>query len=356
MPFVPDLAAHDAACARRAAGRRDRDDFRDAEPGKILHELRHGELTALRPAPHSPYYGTADATPLFLVAARRVRALDRRRATRSGELEPQARAALRLDRGARRPDGDGFVEYQHPKPDSRAGQPVLEGLLELDRPPRRHAWPTPPHALLRDPGVRLRRTDAHRPARRARSGATRRCARRLGAEPRACAPLRRSLLVEDGRLRARPGRRRPPVDYAHVEHGPPAVERDRRPDERATTVHRAADGDALFSGWGVRTHGRPGQPAYNPLEYHNGTVWPHDNSLIAAGLARYDRREESGRMTVARSARLRRSAAGFPRLRGIHRRRSRDCPWSTRPRFAAGVGRRHSAAAHQDADGTRARS
>ena len=78
------------------------DDFRDEEPGKIIHEQRFGEMTAFEERPHSPYYGAADTTPLFLVLARRIRALDRRFEL-VRELEPKARAALELDRQVRRP-------------------------------------------------------------------------------------------------------------------------------------------------------------------------------------------------------------------------------------------------------------
>jgi glycogen debranching enzyme len=67
------------------------------------------------------------------------------------------------------------------------------------------------------------------------------------------------------------------------------------PDERVDAVVEHLLGDAMFSGWGVRTLAA-GQPAYNPMEYHNGTVWPHDNAIIAAGLARYGRRDEAARI------------------------------------------------------------
>jgi glycogen debranching enzyme len=70
------------------------------------------------------------------------------------------------------------------------------------------------------------------------------------------------------------------------------------PDEHADAVAEHLLGDAMFSGWGVRTLAS-GQPAYNPMEYHNGTVWPHDNAIIAAGLARYGRRDEATRIACA---------------------------------------------------------
>ena len=90
-------------------------------------------------------------------------------------------------------------------------------------------------------------------------------------------------------------------------------------DSKADAVVDHIMGDRLFSGWGVRTLAT-GQAAFNPLSYHDGTVWPHDNGLIAAGLARYRRREEAGRIAVAMfeaaghfDHRLPEVFAGYPR-------------------------------------------
>ena len=161
-PFVPRAGPHHAAGARRAAGHRF-DDFRDAEPGKILHELRHGELAHFGERPQSPYFGSADATPLFLSCS----------TSTSGGPATGDRCGIwsrgpggaGLDRALRRHRRRRLHRVPDPQPDHRPGQPVLEGLLELDRAPGRAAG----HAaagLLRDPGVRLRR--APRTARLAR--------------------------------------------------------------------------------------------------------------------------------------------------------------------------------------------
>ena len=112
LPFMPELARDDAAaCSALAARSRAIDPFRDEEPGKILHELRLGEMTAFEERPHSPYYGAADATPLFLIL------LDEyERWTGDRELVPPARArgprGDRLDRRYGDRDGDGYIEYE----------------------------------------------------------------------------------------------------------------------------------------------------------------------------------------------------------------------------------------------------
>ncbi len=138
------------------------DDFRDAEPGKILHELRHGELAHFGERPHSPYFGSADATPLFLVVLDEYERWTGDVAT-VRRLEGPARAALEWMERYGDLDGDGYIEYQTRNPDDRAGQPVLEGLVQLDRLSRRETR-HPAAGVLRDPGVRLRRAGAHGPA------------------------------------------------------------------------------------------------------------------------------------------------------------------------------------------------
>ena len=133
---------------------KEHNDFKDEEPGKILHEIRQGELTRLGLKPHSPYYGTADATMLWLILLSEYwrwtgdTALVRR-------LAPNVQAALEwIDRYGDL-DGDGYVEYQHPVP-AGAGQPVL-ARLERRGAVRRRPDPVPADRHLRAAGVRLRR-------------------------------------------------------------------------------------------------------------------------------------------------------------------------------------------------------
>ena len=161
LPFAPDLAETTlrVLAARQAT---QVDDFRDAEPGKILHEFRLGELTAFEERPHSPYYGSADSTPLFLIL------LDEYErwtgdADLVRELETEARAALDWidDYGDR--DGDGYVEYER-----RNTETGLENQCWKD------SWNSiafadgtlaKPPCDLRDPGVRVRRAGCAAPAR-----------------------------------------------------------------------------------------------------------------------------------------------------------------------------------------------
>jgi glycogen debranching enzyme len=152
LPYLPELAATTLRVLA-AAQADDRDDFHEREPGKILHELRFGELTDSGARPHSPYFGSADATPLFLVL------LDEYHRWSGDDelvrtLEPSARAALAWIEDSGDADGDGYVEFAQPKPLDRPRQPVLEGQLGRDPVRRRHA-PGGPDRDMRDPGLRL---------------------------------------------------------------------------------------------------------------------------------------------------------------------------------------------------------
>ena len=172
---------------------------------------------------------------------------------------------------------------------------------------------------LRDPGVRLRRQGPLRPpgARGLARPAPRREAR--GKRRRSEAAVQRSLLDPGARL-LRPGARRGEAAgrLAHLEHRAPALERD-RDDEKAQAVAERLLSEELFSGWGIRTMATT-EGGYNPIRYHDGTVWPHDNSLIALGLARYGFRRQVA--TIAQAIveaatffrdRLPEVFAGYPR-------------------------------------------
>jgi glycogen debranching enzyme len=272
------------------------DDFRDEEPGKILHEIRFGELTHFDERPHSPYFGTADATPLFLVL------LDEYErwsgdAEFVRELEPAARAALAwIDEHGDR-DGDCYVEYER-----RNTETGLENQCWKD------SWDS---ILFADGSM---------------SKLPRACAEIQGyvydAKAR-CARLARELwgdreLADRLEREAAELKRRFNEDFwiAERECYALALDGDKRrvdsitsnighllwsgivDDEKAEAVVGHLMGDALFSGWGVRTMA-VGEGGYNPIRYHNGTVWPHDNSLIALGLVRYGYREEAGRIAKA---------------------------------------------------------
>ena len=215
-------------CGRSATGRAAGvDDFRDEDPGRILHEMRYGEMAAFEERPHSPYYGSVDATPLYVVLLDEYeRWTGDRKLVR--ELEYEARAALNWIDEYADLHGQRLHLVQAPQRADRPREPVLEGLVELDRVQRRPAAGLPARDL-RAPGLRLRREDPRRPAGPARleGPGVRRPARARGRRPQAALQPR---LLDPGRrvLRARARRRRQPGRLARLEHRPPAVERHRR--------------------------------------------------------------------------------------------------------------------------------
>jgi glycogen debranching enzyme len=295
LPFTPELAASTLRALAARQGTRV-DDFRDEEPGRILHEARVGELTAFEERPHSPYYGTTDATPLFLIL------LDEtERWTGDGalvrELEREGRAALAwiADYGDR--DGDGYVEYER--------RNVETGL-------ENQCWKDSHNSIVFDdgsPSALPRATceiqgyvyDAKlRAARLARDfWSDPELADRLEAEARALKErFNDDFWIEDRgyfALALDGDKRRVDSLTSNIGH---LLWSGIVADDKAGALVRHLMGDRLFSGWGVRTMA-VGAGAYNPLGYHNGTVWPHDNSLIAHGLARYGYRDEAARIVSA---------------------------------------------------------
>jgi glycogen debranching enzyme len=295
LPMRPELA-RSTLIALAALQARDFDDFREAEPGKILHELRFGELTVTRERPHSPYYGTADATPLFLILLDELE-----RWTGDAELvrrlEPNARAALEWMELHGDLDGDGYVEYRR-----RNEETGLEN----------QCWKDSQNSILFADGSKAAPPIATCEIQGYVYDAKRRCARlardiwgdlalaeRLERE---AAELRRrfheDFWIEDGGYYALAldGEKRK-VDSlsSNIGHLLWSGIVDAEP---AAEVAARLMGDRLFSGWGVRTMA-VGDVGYNPIEYHNGTVWPHDCSLIAHGLGRYGYRTEAARIAVA---------------------------------------------------------
>jgi glycogen debranching enzyme len=272
------------------------DDFNEEEPGRIMHELRFGELTATREVPFGPYFGTADATALWLILLsehRRWTGDD----TLARDLRPNALRALDwLDRFGDR-DGDGFVEYLRRSPhglEHQGWKDSWDGVRFANGEVAR-----PPIALCEVQGYTF---DAKR--------RTAELAREVWGEP----DLADRLEAEAALLAAQ-------FDGAFwIEvrdgHYAVALDADKRPVDAVTSnmgllmwsgivperrAQRLADRlmrQDLFSGWGVRTTSTLDR-GYSPLAYHNGTVWPHDNSLISAGLTRYGFRAQAN--TVAMS-------------------------------------------------------
>jgi len=287
LPYLPGLAATTlrVLAARQAEGR---DDFHEQEPGKILHELRFGELTARGERPHSPYFGTADATPLFLVL------LDEYHHWSGDDelvraLEPNARAALVWIEDSGDADGDGYVEYACRNP--------ATGLVN-------QCWKDSWDSIQFADGTLARGPIATCEIQGYVYDARRRSAR-LSREVWGDEALAERLEGQAAEMRERFRR-----DFWMPERSCHALALDgdkRQVDslssnighllwsglldesEAAATAERLLE-EQLYSGWGVRTLGAR-EAGYNPLGYHTGTVWPHENSLIAAGLARYGHRE-----------------------------------------------------------------
>ena len=281
LAFRPQLAEEtlDVLAAYQAT---EDDPWRDAEPGKILHELRTGELARSGELPHTPYYGSVDSTPLWLILLSATFDWTGDRAL-VDRLWPNALAALEwIDRYGDL-DGDGFVEYRR-----RSERGLLnQGWKDSSDAIRDRAGGTPeaPIALAEVQGYVF---DAkRRMAGLARVRGETDLATRLDAEADTLAArFDAAFWVEDQRY------------YAM------ALDRDKRQcdaigsnagqclwsgivaPERAQDVADRLLEPEMFSGWGIRTFA-VGQPGYNPIGYHTGTVWPHDTSLIAAGLKRY---------------------------------------------------------------------
>lgn len=314
----PDLAV---GALRALAGLQGRveDDFREEEPGRILHEVRLGELATLGDKPHSPYYGSVDATPLFLVLLS-----ETYRWTGDAdlvrELEANARAALLwIDRYGDR-DGDGYIEYERRSAEGLANQGWKDSWNAITFSSGTLA--KPPIALCEVQGyvydAKLRCAELAEEVWRdtALAGHLRTEAAALKER------FNRDFWIEERggyfALALDAGKRRVDSLTSNIGHllWSGIVE-----EEKAERVVRRLFSPALYSGWGVRTLSTDDH-AYNPIVYHNGTVWPHDNSLIAAGLARYGFREEAVRVVqgLLEAAaffdhRLPEVFAGYPRER-----------------------------------------
>jgi glycogen debranching enzyme len=304
LAFDAGLAAGTLRLLAAHQGRRN-DPRHDEQPGRILHELRLGELAHIDRTPLARYYGTADATALFLI-------LLARHADWTGdlglfqELRGPVEAALTwLDEHGDL-DGDGLIEYRKQAEgglDNQGWKDSWDGVVdERGRPLE------PPIALVEVQGYAIRaREDIARLYERL--GATERAAALRTAATRARGALERFWLPDS-------------ATYAM------GLDRDKRPSRalasnmghllwagavdrvRARAIRDRLMSDALHSGWGIRTLGAD-EVAYNPVGYHTGSVWPHDTAIIAAGLRDYGFDVEF----LALCEGLLDAAAGFPQYR-----------------------------------------
>ena len=273
---------------------REKDHFRDAEPGKIPHELRVGELAFFDEIPQTPYYGTADATPLFLVL---LHELWRWSGDAGFVLEMEGAARGALDWVLHHADRiEGYVAYATRSP---------AGL-------QNHGWKDSVNSVLFRDGSRAEGPIAPCEVQGYVYDAYRRTAELAGLvwEDE---ELARELRTEAETLKERFDR-----DFWMEDRSYYALALDgaaRRvdsvtsnaghllwsgivPPQKARLVADRLLGEELFCGWGIRTMAA-GEGGYDPVSYHNGSVWPHDNALIACGLGRYGLREEVGRVAAA---------------------------------------------------------
>jgi glycogen debranching enzyme len=293
LPLRPGIAAETLRYLASRQGTRE-DEYTEEQPGKILHELRRGELARSGEIPHVPYYGSVDATPLWLILLH-----ETWRWTGDDvlvrDLLPHAERALDwIDRFGD-VDGDGFVEYARTSErglvnqgwkDSGDGVPFPDGRL-----------PEPPIALVEVQGyvhdAKVRTAELFESVGR----------------PDEAAALRRQAMELRDRIRAA---------FWLEELGTfaLALDRDKRPLPTATTnaghllwsrVPSAAEAGRVargllspdfFSGWGLRTLSAA-HPVYNPMSYHNGSVWPHDNALVVLGMAMYGHARQASPVVTA---------------------------------------------------------
>jgi glycogen debranching enzyme len=294
LPFTPELAATTLRALGEWQGTR-LDDFRDEDPGRILHEMRYGELPAFEERPHSPYFGCADATALYVVLLDEYeRWTGDRKLVR--DLEYEARAALNwIDQYADL-QGNGYVSYKR-----RNEETGLENQCWKD------SWDSISYHDGRLPGFPRATCELQGYAYDAKIRGAR-LARDVWKDPayadeleKQAADLKRrfnrDFWVEDGGYFALAlDENGDQVDSLSSNNGhllwSGIVDKS-----KAKSVAGHLMGPRLFSGWGVRTLAE-GEGRYNPIGYHVGTIWPFDNSFIAWGLRRYGFKKEAAQIAA----------------------------------------------------------
>jgi len=294
LPFTPELAQTTLLALGERQGTRV-DDFRDEDPGRILHEMRYGEMTAFEERPHSPYYGCVDATPLYVVLLDEYERWTGDTKLVRG-LEYEARAALNWIDEYANLQGNGYVAYKR-----RNEKTGLENQCWKD------SWDSISYRDGSLPGFPRATCELQGYAYDAKVRGAR-LARLVWKDPEFADRLEK----EAADLKRRFNR-----DFWVEDEGYFAIALDvdgRQVDaltsnnghllwsgivdkSKAKSVAAHLVGKRLFSGWGVRTMAE-GEGRYNPIGYHVGTVWPYDNSFIAWGLRRYGFKEEAARVAA----------------------------------------------------------
>ncbi|MGC5332617.1 glycogen debranching N-terminal domain-containing protein [Micromonospora sp. DT62] len=295
VPFLPELIPPTLMMLAGLQGHRI-DDFRDEEPGKILHELRYGETAGFEEQPHSPYYGSADSTPLFVILLDEYeRWTGDDRLVRG--LEAQTRAALAWIDTYGDLLGTGYLWYQ-----TRNPQTGLANQCWKD------SWDSISYRDGRFPGFPRATCELQGYTYDAKIRGAR-LARKFWGDPAYADRLERE--AAELKLRFNRDFWIPEREYYAL-----ALDADGRQvdaltsnighllwsgivdESRAGRIAEHLMGPRLYSGWGVRTLADD-QGRYNPVGYHVGTVWPFDNSIIAWGLWRYGFRREAGQICEA---------------------------------------------------------
>jgi glycogen debranching enzyme len=270
---------------------REEDDYRDAEPGKILHEIRYGELAYFKLIPHTPYYGTADATPLYLITLHSAWRAIGDRALLERHLETAEGCLSWIDTYGDR-DGDGFQEYQTRSPVGYenmgwkdSGDSVVYPDGSLVRGPKALCEL---QGYVYDAWLRMSEVfdELGKPGR----------ARELRTKAAALFKRFNEAFWDEGLgfyAFALDGDKRKVLTVAsNPGH---CLWSGIVPPERAARVVRRLMAPDMWSGWGIRTLSAL-HPAFNPYNYQTGSVWPHDNAAIALGFKRYGFGAEAARI------------------------------------------------------------
>ncbi|MCN0154097.1 amylo-alpha-1,6-glucosidase [Salinispora arenicola] len=316
LPFAPEMSRTTLQILATLQGTRF-DDFREEDPGRILHEMRYGETAAFEEQPHSPYYGSVDATPLFIVLLDEYERWSGDGALAKA-LQVECRAALKWIDHYADLVGSGYIWYERRNTDTG-----LENQCWKD------SWDSISYRDGTLPPFPRATCEVQGYAYDAKVRAAR-LAREFWDDPAFATQLEREAAdlkerfnrewwVEDGgyyALALDPDGRQCDVLSSNIGH---LLWSGIVDDDRAPKLAEHLVGPRLFSGWGVRTLAE-GEARYNPIGYHNGTIWPFDNSFVAWGLRNYGFAEEAatianGILDAARyfSGRLPEAFGGYPR-------------------------------------------
>jgi glycogen debranching enzyme len=273
---------------------RDFNDFQDAEPGKIFHETRGGEMAALNEIPFKMYYGTIDATPLFICLAGLY--LERTNDTTTiTKIWPNIQKALDWINEFGDIDGDGFVEYKTKSSKGLTNQGWKDSFDAISYEDGRLA--EEPIALCEVQGYVydakvqaakiakvLGHTDVSEKLENEAAQLKENFNRQFWSDTK-----QTYVIALDGK------KNQCNIASSNAGH---CLFSGIATSERAALIAKQLLGESMFSGWGIRTLSTQ-EHRYNPMSYHNGSIWPHDNAMIAQGLSRYDLMNETIQVLAA---------------------------------------------------------